>query len=103
VLGLSVWLRNEFSYIVNVCKVVYGDVEECSLGRWPAGASYGAFVGAFGLLAALVGFVPTFVASGALWIAAFVLDALATIFYLAGGIVSLRFRSYIDMQPNAMY
>ena len=59
-------------------------------GTTPATTSYNAFVGGFGMLAALVGIVAAFVDSlnGLIMMG---LDALTAVFFLAGGIVRIPY------------
>ena len=57
-------------------------------GAVPSETGFGTFAGAFGIIAAIIGLVAVFVESvpGIVSLAA---DALAAIFYLSGGVVSL--------------
>ena len=85
VLGVSVSLTNFFTsaFVRDVCDIAH----DCHLGRWVPAVEYDTFVGVWGLLDALLGTVAAFV-TAVPWIAMIVVDALAAIFYLAGGIVS---------------
>lgn len=87
VLGVSVSLATQFNKLQKDCNAETKD-SECKLfGMIPA-IEYSAFVGAFGLLDALIGLagcflemIPYLVTVG--------FDALADIFYIAGGVVRI--------------
>lgn len=88
VLGVSAHLASEIYKAQDRCDDYRSD-SYCDyvLGRLPESSAYAAFTGAFGTLAAIVGFVAAFV-SAIPWVVAMVFDSLAAIFFLAGGIVS---------------
>jgi hypothetical protein len=72
-----------FDIFIDECRA---DGFVCIPGRWPASTAYSAFTGAFGLLDVVLGVL-------AVWFEVFWwlvagLDALAVVFYLAGGVVS---------------
>lgn len=94
VLGLSVWLANQWSHYLYYCSYLPDSDDQGScrafFDRWPSSSKYSAFVRAFGLLAALFGFLPTFLGHGIVSLIAIGIDVLSTIFFLAGAIVSSR-------------
>ncbi|KAF2159918.1 hypothetical protein M409DRAFT_29527 [Zasmidium cellare ATCC 36951] len=83
VLGVSAHLAAEINGACDEYRSRYCDR---ILGRLPESSAYAAFSGAFGTLGAIVGLVAAFITSIP-WFVALVFDALATIFYLAGGII----------------
>lgn len=90
VLGLSAKLAVDWHEYDKACGTLpHKEIKECRQfeGRWPSSTDFSAFVGAWGLLDALVGLVAVFVTALPL-IAILVLDGLAAVFYLAGGVVS---------------
>ena len=93
VLGVGITLARDINIISHGTGCYRnGDRDDhikCSdlVNRYPSSTKYAAFTGAFGLLDALVGIVAAFV-SAVPWFVTLGVDALAFIFYLAGGIVS---------------
>ncbi|KAK4615802.1 hypothetical protein CLAFUW4_10545 [Fulvia fulva] len=94
VLGVGVKLARGVHEFDDDCKAYAKHDRDCNdaLGRFPSSLAYAAFTGAFGLLDALVGLAAVFI-SAVPWIAVLALDALAAVFFLAGGINSAILRS----------
>lgn len=88
VLGVSVTLAKQWDAYDKDCQLT-NKPKVCrdEGGRWPASTDYSAFVGGFGLVDAFVGLVAVFITALPA-VAVLVVDALAAIFYLAGGVVS---------------
>ena len=84
VLGLSANLYNKIDTLRDACDFYK---VKCSLGGVIASVGYCAFVGAWGLLAALLGIAAAFVDAIPFFINSGV-DSFATVAFLAGGIVS---------------
>ncbi|CAK3775684.1 COP9 signalosome complex subunit 1 [Lecanosticta acicola] len=72
------------------------DQIKCSdlVGRYPSSTAYAAFTGAFGLLDALVGLGAAALVGAVPWFVTLGVDALAFLFYLAGGINSAVLRAH---------
>lgn len=87
VLGISAYLAKELDNFQKYCRD-YESNDYCDyvLGRIPAGSDYATFTGVFGLIDAIVGLAACFV-TAIPWVVVLGFDALATVFYLAGGIV----------------
>ena len=87
-LGTSVDLSKFFTSDLarSICKIAQ-DSNKCRLGGITPAVEYGAFVGVWGLIDALLGLISAFL-TAIPWIAVAVVDALAILFYFAGAIVS---------------
>jgi len=89
IIGLSVKLRDfweTFTYTCNLYNQYYSPKADCNDFGWTASSRYGIFVGVWGMVAAFVGLVPTFVESSIALIGALAFDVLAVIFYIAGAV-----------------
>jgi hypothetical protein len=98
IIGLSVKLRDfweTFTYTCNIYNQYYSPKADCNDFGWTASSRYGIFVGVWGMVAAFVGLVPTFVESSIALIGALAFDVLAVIFYIAGAVVSCSFFHFI--------
>lgn len=89
VLGVSISLATRFNKAENFCDEVYGHHSpDCNLHGFIPAIEFSAFVGAFGLLDSFVGLAACF-----LEVIPYVVnagfDALADLFFLAGGVVSI--------------
>lgn len=82
VLGLSASLYPKFSRLVDLCQANCGVLD-----GWVPSLGYCAFVGAWGLLDALVGVAAEFVAAIPFWVNSAV-DSFAIVAFLAAGVVS---------------
>ncbi|KAF2165714.1 hypothetical protein M409DRAFT_24004 [Zasmidium cellare ATCC 36951] len=107
VLGIGITLARDINTISHG-KGCYqhGDPDDkikCSdlVGRYPSSTAYAAFTGAFGLLDGILGLVGVVVMGVPWWVVVGV-DALAGVFYLAGGVNSAVLRAknseWIDHQ-----
>jgi len=95
VLGVAVVLANDFNTAKDACEeypAYCSDFDPSLFNPYITALNYAAFTGAFGLLEALAGLALLAVSAAAGFTAALVLDGLAAVFYLAGGILwAVRF------------
>lgn len=92
VLGLSANMYKTFDRVQDICDALN---ERCYLGGVLPSIGYCAFVGAWGLLDALLGIAATFIEAIPFFIVSGV-DSFAIVAFLAGGIVSLSLLLWLD-------